>query len=81
MNHLLWFSWVSACYGRPSAIDEAMCDVDLLPIPQTPEPDHETRLHIAWILHIDLLRIFAQVCHNASMLEYLPSTNMDMLNL
>ncbi|CAG8475411.1 5165_t:CDS:10 [Paraglomus occultum] len=54
-------AWASACYGRPSAIDEAMCDVDLLPIPQTPEPDLETRLHIAWILHIDLLRIFAQV--------------------
>ncbi|CAG8561981.1 11644_t:CDS:10 [Ambispora gerdemannii] len=54
-------TWVSACYGRPSAIDEATCDVDLLPIPSDPEPDEETRLHIAWILHINLLRIFAQV--------------------
>ncbi|CAG8532852.1 4521_t:CDS:10 [Ambispora leptoticha] len=54
-------TWVSACYGRPSAIDEAACDVDLLPIPSDPEPDEETRLHIAWILHINLLRIFAQV--------------------
>ncbi|CAB4409088.1 unnamed protein product [Rhizophagus irregularis] len=54
-------TWVSACYGRPSAIDEATCDVDLLPIPSDPEPDDETRLHIAWVLHINLLRIFAQV--------------------
>ncbi|KAG9287910.1 hypothetical protein G9A89_017505 [Geosiphon pyriformis] len=54
-------TWVSACYGRPSAIDEASCDVDLLPIPSDPEPDEETRLHIAWILQINLMRIFAQV--------------------
>ncbi|CAG8730794.1 14583_t:CDS:2, partial [Funneliformis caledonium] len=50
-----------SCYGRPSAIDEATCDVDLLSIPSNPEPDDETRLHIAWILHINLFRIFAQV--------------------
>jgi hypothetical protein len=61
LHLILYFSWVSACYGRPSAIDEATCDVDLLPIPSDPEPDDETRLHIAWILHINLLRIFAQV--------------------
>ena len=60
-NFFLYFSWVSACYGRPSAIDEATCDVDLLPIPSDPEPDDETRLHTAWILHINLFRIFAQV--------------------
>ncbi|CAG8626407.1 8342_t:CDS:2 [Cetraspora pellucida] len=54
-------TWLSACYGRPSAIDESTCDVDLLPIPSDPNPDEETRLHIAWILHINLLRIFAQV--------------------
>ncbi|CAG8779428.1 21685_t:CDS:2, partial [Gigaspora rosea] len=54
-------TWVSACYGRPSAIDESTCDVDLLPIPPDQIPDEETRLHIAWILHINLLRIFAQV--------------------
>ncbi|CAG8572559.1 28063_t:CDS:10 [Dentiscutata erythropus] len=54
-------TWVSACYGRPSAIDESTCDVDLLPIPPDQNPDEETRLHIAWILHINLLRIFAQV--------------------
>ncbi|CAJ0843050.1 17381_t:CDS:10 [Entrophospora sp. SA101] len=53
--------WLSATYGRPSAIDEATCDVDLLPIPSDPEPDEETRSHIAWILHINLLRIFAQI--------------------
>ncbi|CAG8743147.1 32202_t:CDS:10 [Gigaspora margarita] len=53
-------TWVSACYGRPSAIDESTCDVDLLPIPPDQVPDEETRLHIAWILHINLLRIFAQ---------------------
>lgn len=63
-NYIYIFSWVSACYGRPSAIDEATCDVDLLPIPSDPEPDDETRLHIAWVLHINLLRIFAQVRNN-----------------
>ncbi|CAG8549556.1 416_t:CDS:2, partial [Racocetra fulgida] len=54
-------TWVSACYGRPSAIDESTCDVDLLSIPPDSNPDEETRLHIAWVLHINLLRIFAQV--------------------
>ncbi|CAI2170140.1 14363_t:CDS:10 [Funneliformis geosporum] len=50
-----------SCYGRPSAIDEATCDVDLLSIPSNPDSDDDTRLHIAWILHINLFRIFAQV--------------------
>ncbi|CAG8506525.1 13350_t:CDS:10 [Acaulospora morrowiae] len=54
-------TWVSACYGRPSAMDESAFDVDLLPISSDPNPDEDTRLDIAWALHINLLRIFSQV--------------------